>query len=58
MLLELPRAMESGLPTRVHLFYNRLPKADALRADSLIASIRCCLRTEPATAKPGAKPGR
>ena len=53
MLLELPRTTEGGRPTRVHLFYNRLPKPDALRADSVIASIRCCLRTEPTSAKSG-----
>lgn len=55
MLIELPRTSAAGvLPTRMHLFYNRLPKADAERADSLLASIRCCLRTAAAAAKPGA----
>ena len=53
MLFELPRAAGSGLPTRVHLFYNRLPKADAVRADSLIATIRCCIRSAADSTRPG-----
>jgi len=53
MLLELPRTTESGLPTRVHLFYNRLPKPDALRADSVIATMRCCIAMQPVASKPG-----
>jgi hypothetical protein len=55
VLLQLPRTTASGpatasrpaasaepLPTRLHLFYNRLPATGAELADSVIASIRCC----------------
>lgn len=56
MLVELPRdtARDGALPTRMHLFYNRLSKTDAARADSTLASIRCCLRQTTTAAKPGA----
>jgi hypothetical protein len=55
MLIELPRTSAAGvLPTRMHLFYNRLAKSDAERADSVLASIRCCLRSPAPAAKPGA----
>ena len=53
MLLELPRTAESGQPTRVHLFYNRQPKPVADRADSLIASMRCCIRAQAPATKTG-----
>ena len=53
VLLQLPRTAAAGtatkaagtpesLPTRLHLFYNRLPATGAELADSVIASIRCC----------------
>lgn len=61
VLLQLPRPATAGtatkapgaaesLPTRLHMFYNRLPATGAELADSVIASIRCC--DGPATPAP------
>ena len=60
VLVELPRTEAAGSPgaqpTRLHLWYNKLASAQSGKAESVIASIRCCVQPTAAAA-PGAPAG-
>ena len=54
VLVELPRTEAAGAPgaqpTRLHVWYNKLASPQAGKADSVIASIRCCVQPTAASA--------